>query len=275
MESEIKRLLSVQKQTGEHGRHCPDEIQLAAFVAKRLDRPAHAAVESHLADCDFCLSQLAFLIHPFEKFDQVPFSLLARARDIGARKPKATFNWGWRWAAPIAALACLVIFGVVVVLQLRNREANSPVGAQMIAQQTEPLPVTSPEVARPPQAVRSESAAQTHVPKPKSEGKGVVRRGSPEGGIPNLLAPVEGAVINRNDLELRWQTVPDAMFYEVRVLSTAGEIILVEQTERTSLKPGAVASLAPGTKYFVVVTAHLREGRTEKSEVVSFRVTGK
>ena len=276
MESEIKKLLGVQKQTGERGQHCPDEIQLAAFVAKRLDRAAHDAVEFHLADCDFCLSQLAFLTQSEDakNVDQVPFPLLARARGIRETKPKSPVNWGWRWAGPVAALACLVLLVVVVVVRLRNREANSP-GSSLIAQRTEPQPIRPPEVTPPPPAVRSEPAPQTQAPKPKSERPDEVRRTTSQGVIPRLLAPQEGAVIERKDLELRWQPVTDAMFYEVRVMSTAGEVVLVEQTERTSLKPEAAASLMPGTKYFVVVSAHLRQGKTEKSDAISFRISGK
>ena len=277
MESEIKKLLGVQKQTGQRGRHCPDEIQLAAFVAKRLDKSAHETVEFHLADCDFCLSQIAFLTQPVndEKTDQVSFPLLARARDIRRKKPDATSNWGWRWAAPVAAVACLILLVVVMVGPLRNREANSRGSGPLIAQRTEPLPTTSSEVTSPPPAVRSEPAPQRQAPKPKSEKTEEVRRSSSQSVVPRLVSPQEGAVLERKDLELRWQAVPDAMFYEVRLMSTAGDVVFVEQTERTSLKPGTAASLAPGTKYFLVVSAHFRDGRTEKSEVIGFRITGK
>lgn len=277
MESEIKKLLGVQKQTGARGRHCLDETQLAAFIAKRLDRSANAEVEFHLADCDFCLSQLAFLTQPVdvEKIDQVPFSLLARARDIGARKPNTTFNWGWRWAAPVAAMASLILLVGIAVLQLRNRGAASPGNGPLIAQRTQPLPITTPEATTPPPAVHSEPAPGTQAPKPKSERTEEVRRGSSQDAIPRLVSPQEGALIARNDLELRWQAVPDAIFYEVRVMTTAGDVVFAEQTERTSLTPGAAATLKPGAKYFVVVNAQLRQGRTEKSEVVSFRITGK
>ncbi len=275
-DTEIKKLLGLQKQTGERGRHCPDELQLAAFVAKRLDNPASAAVESHIADCDFCLSQLAFLTQSAdaENFDQVPFSLLSRARGILGKEPKPAVNWGWRWAAPAAAVACLILLVVVVVVQLRRRETVAPGSGPLIAQHNEPLPLASPEIAKKPPASRSEPGLPTQLPKSKSTQTAEVRSKTSEETIPRLLAPREGAAIRREDLELRWQPVSDAMFYKVRLMSATGDVVFEQQTENTSIKPGPAAPLVPGTKYFVVVSAHLRQGKTEKSALISFRLTG-
>ena len=273
-ETEIKKLLGVQKQTGERGRRCPDEIQLAAYVAKRLDNSASAAIESHIADCDFCLSQLAFLTQPVdvENLDQVPSSLLARARGLLTKKPKHAINWGWRLVAPSAAAACIVLLVVVVVVQLRKRETVSPGGGPFVAQQNEPLPITSPQVALKPAGPIS--ASPTPLPKTKSMQTTAVRSKTSEEIIPRLLAPREGAAIRREDLEVRWQQLSDAMFYEVRIMSATGDVVYEQQTENTSMKPGPAALLVPGTKYFIVVSAHLRQGKTEKSAVVSFRLTG-
>jgi hypothetical protein len=276
MESEIKRLLGVQKQTGARGRHCPDELQLAAFIAKRLDRSAHAAVEFHLADCDFCLSELAFLTQSedSENLVQVPFPLLSRARDIVAKGPKPGLNWGWRWAAPLAAVICLILIAVVVVLQLRRRETVSTSGP-LIAQQNQPSPITSPEfVSAPPAPLPSGTGLPTAAPKTQPNRPAEVRSTSSQELTPKLLAPREGAAVRAKDLELRWQPVADALFYEVRLLSVTGDVVLSQQTENTSLKPGTGATLVPGTKYFVVVSAHLREGKTQKSRVVGFRLSG-
>jgi hypothetical protein len=276
MESEIKKLLGVQKQSGARGRNCPDETQLAAFLAKRLDRSAHAAVEFHLADCDFCLSQLAFLTQSddAENLDQVPFPLLSRARGIVAKAPKPAVNWGWRWAAPLAAVVCLILLAVIVVLQLRRRETASLSGP-LIAQQNQPLPINSPEIVSAPRApLPSETGPLTAAPRTQPNRSAQVRSNSSEALIPKVLAPQEGASIRAKDLELRWQPVADALFYEVRLLSGPGDIVLSQQTENTSLKPGTGAALVPGTKYFVVVSAHLRQGKTQKSTVVSFRLSG-
>ncbi len=276
MESEIKKLLGVHKQTGEPGRDCPDEIQLAAFVTTRLDKSANAAVEFHLADCDFCLSQLAFLTQSreAEEFDQVPFALLSRARDIVATESKPAFNWGWDWAAPLAAVICVLLLAVVVVFQVRSRETvfrSDP----LIAQQNQPSPINSPEfVSAPPAPLPSGTGLPTAPPKTQPNRSAAVRSPSSQELIPKLLAPREGAAIRAKDLELRWQPVADALFYEVRLLSVTGDVVLSQQTENTSLTPGTAAALVPGTKYFVVVSAHLREGKTQKSRVVAFRLSG-
>ncbi len=248
-DTEIKKLLRVQKQSGERGWRCPDEIQLAAYVTKRLDSSARSSVESHIADCDFCLSQVL------------------------TRKPANTVNWGGRWISATAAVACLILLAVVVVVQLRRRETVSPSNGPFIAEKIEPPPVASPQFASTPPALRPEPSPATQVPKAKSTRTGEVRSMTPKEIIPRLLSPKEGAAVRWEDLELRWQPVSDTIFYEIRLMSASGDVVFAQQTENTSLKPGIAGSLVPGTKYFIIVSAHLREGKTIKSGVVSFRLT--
>jgi hypothetical protein len=275
-DTELKKLLRVQKQTGERTRRCPDENQLAAYVSKRLEAPAATAIERHIADCDFCVGQIAFLSQTpdAETVEQVPFALLSRARSILGREPKSSANWAWRWAAPSAAVACLILIVVVVVVQLRRRETVSPNEGPFIAQKIEPPPIASPQIAITPPALRSEPSPPTQMSKSKPTRTAEVRSNTSEEMIPRLLTPREGAAVRKENLELRWQPVSDAMFYEVRLMSAAGDVVFEQQTENTSLKPGAAAPLIPGTKYFVVVSAHLRQGKTEKSALISFRLIG-
>src|SRR5260370_19339810 len=108
-ETEIKRLLQVQRgQVGRRGWRCPDEILLAAYVAQGLSSSARKAIEAHVADCDFCLSEVAFLTQSGDWANSVdvPAKLLSEARNLVARKPGKGINRGWRWAATTAAVAC-------------------------------------------------------------------------------------------------------------------------------------------------------------------------
>ncbi len=275
-DTELTKLLRVQKQSGERGWRCPDESQLAAYVAKRLEAPATTAVERHLADCDFCVSQIAFLSQSpdAETVEQVPLALLSRARSILGREPKSAVNWGWRWAAPSAAVVCLILLVVVVVIQLRRRETVSPNEGPFIAQKIEPPPIASPQIGLTPLASRSEPSPPMQLSKPKPTQTAEVRSKTSEEIIPRLLTPREGAAIRKEDLELRWQRASEAMFYEVRIMSATGDVVFEQQTEDTSMKPGPAAPLLPGTKYFAVVSAHLRQGKTAKSAVISFRLSG-
>jgi len=91
--------------------------------------------------------------------------------------------------------------------------------------------------------------------------------------VPKLTLPREGSVLKRQNLEFRWQTVADAIFYEVSIVTAAGDPVIVRQTDRTRLDLSPEVQLISGAEYFVSVRAHLREGQTARSSVVSFRVS--
>lgn len=273
-DTEIKRLLQVQSSpTRRRGWRCPDEIQLAAYVARRLSSSARNSIEAHVADCDFCLSQVAFLTQSADWANsvEVPARLLSGARNLVARRPSGVLNWGWRWAATTAAVACFALLFSVIVLRLRSQESGSTTSGPLVAQQNQPQPVTSPQISVAPPAVRLEPRQPVQTPKGKSTGTPAVRSEATENLLPKLISPRNGAVVRREDLEFRWKPVSDAIFYEVRVMSAEGDLIFVEQTEDTRLKLGSTERLLPGTKYFVVARAHLRQGKAAKSSVVSFR----
>ena len=272
---EIKKLLQVQSgQAGRRGWRCPDEIQLAAYVAQRLSSSARNSIEAHVADCDFCLSQVAFLTQSADWANsvEVPAPLLSGARKLVARRPSRVINRGWRWAATTAAVACSALVVVVIVLQLRRQESVSTTSGPLVAQQNRPEPVTSPQIAVAPPAPQLAPSQTVQTPKTKSPQTPVVRSKTAADPLPKLISPQDGAVVRREDLEFRWEPVSDAIFYDVRIMSAEGNLVFVEQTEDTRLKPDSTAPLVPGTKYFVVARAHLRQGKAAKSSVVSFRL---
>jgi hypothetical protein len=274
-DTEIKKLLRVQSRlAGRRGWRCPDEVQLAAYVAQRLSSSARNSIEAHVADCDFCLSQVAFLTQSADWANSVdvPANLLSGARSLVARKPSRGINWGWRWAVSTAAVACFALLFFLVALQLRRQQSVSPPSGPLVAQQTSPERVPSPQitVASPPS--RPEPTQPVQTPKAKSTQAPMVRSKTAEDLLPKLISPRDGAVVRREDLEFRWEPVSDAIFYEVRVMSAEGDLVFEGQTENTRLKLGSSAPLVPGTKYFVVARAHLRQGKAAKSGLVSFRL---
>lgn len=273
-DTEIKKLLQVQSgQAGRRGWRCPDEIQLAAYVAQRLSSSARTSIEAHVADCDFCLSQVAFLTQSADwaNSEEVPAQLLSGARKLVTRKPSKVINSGWRWAAATAAVACFALLFVLVALQLRKHQSVSTT-SPLVAQQTSPELVASPQITVAPPALRLEPSQPVQTPKAKSTQTPVVRSKTAEDLLPKLISPRDGAVVRREDLEFRWEPVSDAIFYEVRVMSAEGDLVFEGQTEDTRLKLGSTAPLVPGTKYFVVARAHLRQGKAAKSSLVSFRL---
>jgi hypothetical protein len=275
-ESEIKKLLRVlPSRAGKRGWRCPDEIQLAAYVAKSLAGSERNSIESHLVGCDFCLGQVAFLTKSADwaNSKEVPANLLSGARNLLARERGRTINWGWRWAAATAAVACLALLFVVIALRQRKQDMVPRPSDNLVAQQTAPERIPFPE-STPASPTRLESSQPAQTPKAKPPQAPAVRNNTAAELLPKLITPRDGAVLRRSDLEFRWEPVPDAIFYDVRVMSADGDLVFEQKTENTRLKPTANALLLPGAKYFVVARAHLLEGKSAKSSVVSFRIAG-
>jgi hypothetical protein len=74
-------------------------------------------------------------------------------------------------------------------------------------------------------------------------------------------------------LDFRWESLADAVFYDIRVVTAEGDLVLESKTEDAHLRMADDIPLQPGAKYFVSVRAHLREGKTVKSSIVSFRIS--
>ncbi len=264
------------------GWRCPDETLLTAYVDRRLDMKARESFEAHLADCDSCLSQVSFLAHSITWAEpvEVPPQLLARARSLVSDNRRTPLFSGWHWAGVAAAACVLIAFATVLTLRLRRSETpRSTVGSQVA--QHEPgqfsapvLPVTpaprNPDVVA--SANSAPSAARPALPRTEPSAP-AVRNAESDNRVPKLTLPREGSVLKRQNLEFRWQTVADAIFYEVSIVTAAGDPVIVRQTDRTRLDLSPEVQLISGAKYFVSVRAHLREGQTARSSVVSFRVS--
>ena len=65
----------------------------------------------------------------------------------------------------------------------------------------------------------------------------------------------------------------DTVFYDIRILTPEGDLILESKTEDTHLQIADEVRLEPRAKYFVSIRAHLRKGKTVQSSIVSFRIS--
>jgi hypothetical protein len=278
MEEELEKLLSAR--TVAHPRNrwrCANELQLAAYVDGKLEPHARETVEAHLADCKVCLKQLSFLVQASDWPEpaDVPSSLLARARSLVGNNRRRPLGFSWGWAT--AALAtCLLLVGLLALVgRLRNSGPQPSNQAQSVAAQPEQVsPVVQPSVSpRNPDAVAySSSAPPTKPPARKTDAAApVTRNGNVDNHSPNLIFPRDGLAVKRASLTLRWQTVSDALFYEVSIMTESGDTIVSRQTE-DGVVTLAKAPLNAGAKYFVSVRAHFPDGKTTRSRVVSFRV---
>ena len=260
---------------------CPNELQLAAYVDRRLDGKARESLEAHLADCDLCLDQVSFLVHSAAWADSVdvPAQLLTRAKNLVSDSGRPPLSIDWGWAATAVAVACLVLaFAIVLALRLHGSEPTQSTAGPLVAQdQPQQHPAAIPQFSTTPQnrdAIPSSNTApsdKTIVPRPVRSAP-LVRNAEPGGHLPKLTFPHDGAVVKREKLEFRWQTVSDAIFYEVSIVTAAGDPVIVRQTDGTRLELRPDVQLISGAKYFVSVRAHLRDGKTARSSVVSFKV---
>jgi len=281
MELKLKDLLRSRPTNGRRKSwRCADESQLAAYFDGTLDATARRSLESHLADCKSCLEQISFLVHSSEwpEPTDVPGWLVTKARNLVPDKPSTPLFFGWRWAT--ASLAAVLVLTVLAVLVIRLRISEPPIARQDQSGTQQPAPDsgTVAPSSNPPRNPDAVAVATKPSPPGKTAAKPelsapLVRNTEAENGSPKLLTPRDGATIKSGlPIEIRWQKVPEAVFYEVSIITASGEMVTSRQTEEVS-QSITIGNLIPGSKYFVSVRANLRDGKTVRSGPVSFRVS--
>jgi hypothetical protein len=88
-----------------------------------------------------------------------------------------------------------------------------------------------------------------------------------------LLSPGAGAVVNARELAFRWSDVPGTPFYELRIVTDAGDVVIRQQVTGTSWRPPAQLRLQPGAEYFVHVDAYPAGDKTVSTDHVPFRIS--
>jgi hypothetical protein len=247
---------------------CLSESDIAAYADHRVTGGEKDRIEAHLADCDFCLNQVAFLARLSEAAvpESIPSSLLSRAQELARPRPRFGLGWAWRWEAVAATVAGLA---VVVVLSLRNPGTVVP-----------PLqpPTAVAPTSQAPSGTTSKSPS-THVPSVPSASAPAptVRQGTmpPLRSTPALIFPRPNAVIPTGQVEFSWTGVRNALYYEVRLVTADGDLVWETRTEENSAPLPASVSLPTGQKYFVWVQAFLAEGKTTKSTAIGFTVAAR
>ncbi len=236
----------------ERGWFCPDEAELAAFLEDKLVGQAKGRMVHHLADCSHCLAQIAELsrLQAGEPPVEVPAALLARARGLaetahpGASRPLV------RWGAIAAAAACVAL---VVATTYR---------------QPPPPPALGPSSP----AARQETISTPLATPPQAEPRRAIRNLPNRAAVPRLLYPREGSIVAPGGIEFRWQNVPGALYYDIRVVTEDGDVIWESRAEKAEARLPSDVQLTAGQRLFVRVRAWLAEGKTVTSRVVRFRV---
>lgn len=254
------------------GWRCPDETALAAYVDRQLDATAINALEKHLAGCSSCLTQVSFLVktEDNEGLTPVPASVLAKTRKLVGKRHlplKSYRTLGW---ATAGATACLLLVGIFTVI----RQGSAPTPVDEYVARNEPI-VQAPPGSPAPAPGSTPKTDPPVMPVPESvtkrPSKSAVRKDDTAPAFsPAIIFPAKHTVVNPGELILRWKAVSDAVYYEVSVMSKDGDQVFNIRTQQTELRPAI--KLSPGEKYFVQISAALREGKTVKSNLVSFRV---
>ena len=251
-EKKLGRLLRAKKITvSSRGWRCPDETQIAGYVDGRLSAADKNRLDGHLAECDYCLGQVAALLRleGAAMPDDVPPGLLAGALDLG---PAPGPPSGWpvvRWGAVAAVTACIAVV-TTVWIHRQGKETLAPVPP---ATQSPAISTPAPPAVAPP------------APTPRE-----LRTVKPAGTSLHLLAPREGSALAPGTLDFRWTRVPASLYYEVRVMTADGDLVWEGRAEGNRARLPENVQLVSGTKYFVSVRAFLPDGKTLTSPVVGF-----
>jgi hypothetical protein len=249
----IRLLRARARGIGQRGWRCPAAARIAAYVDGKLEGRARRRVEAHVADCDFCLGQVASLVRlkQTETPADVPERLLDRAYELAAGRGGGTMRSAWRWG--LAATAT-VVFAMVFAVHLHEP------GPPVVSPQPTGAPSVEPSQPAPLETARSSPPSR----KVRTARKNMLS--------PELIFPREGVALTPGDLEFRWKRMEGGLFYEVRLVTAAGDMVWEDRVETTQVRLPATVHLAPGEKYFVSVRAYLSQGKRTKSATVGFKV---
>ena len=91
---------------------------------------------------------------------------------------------------------------------------------------------------------------------------------------PLVLAPEEGSAIFPSEQVFRWTEVSGSLFYDVRLVSPDGDLIVRERVQDTRWLIPENLGLEAGMEYFVRVDAYLNDSKFLSSEHVVFSIRG-
>jgi Putative zinc-finger len=228
--------------------HCPEDAVIAGYVDCALTEARRARVQRHLADCGYCRTLVADIVKS-RREAEVPAAPTALV-EKGLAVPTST-PWRWRtiWA-PVTALgaACTLIAATVLLQQ--------------------PERLVLPSWPAPAAPMVSESGPQPPARKP---GREIVRNQTPPQPSPSIISPKEGSAVSREALGFQWKAVPQSLYYQVRIVTSEGEVVWEGQLIGTHLELPNDAPLNNG-KYFVLISAFMENGHMVKSDPVMFQI---
>ncbi len=234
--TELLRLKSAEVPAKTH--FCPDDELIAKYFEGTLAEQLRASLKQHLVDCRFCQARLGNLqrLATDDQDGYVPGSLLADAKRLVAPVLPTRTRYTTAWAA-----AAVVVLTLSTINMLGPRMEQDPVN-------------TRPEI------------------QPTTGNSRQLRSIDPAGLAPRIIAPAEGASIKADDLTIRWTEVSGSLYYNVRVVTAEGFLVLNDRVESTEWKLPAKHLLEPKTYYYVRVDAYMAEANSVSSDHILFTV---
>lgn len=211
---------------------CPDEHRIAGYVDGQLDDADRGQVETHLADCDHCLALVGLLCRERDAPAVERLPESVGARAHGDVAELPRRRW---WIAPQWAAAAALVLAVPLLLQLGRDPDGGGEGP-----------------ARPAPSV-------TRTIGPAADGL-------------QVLSPAAGAAVDLRRLSFHWTEVAGTPFYDVRVVTDAGDVIIQQRVTGTSWRPPPSLNLQSGAEYFVHVDAYPSGDKAMSSDHVPFRI---
>ena len=212
---------------------CPEEGRIAGYVDGGLAVAAREEIECHLADCGHCLALVGLLCR--ERRTETPDAVPDEALAHARALVRTEPPRRWRLAPQWAAAAMLVL-AVPLLLQI-GRNPDRGVEGQG----------------------RPEPPATRNVP-PSDPGL-------------RVLSPAAGATVEAWRLAFHWTEVAGTPFYDVRIVTDEGDVVVEERVDGTTWQPPAQLELQPGVEYFVHVDAYPSGDKASSSDHVPFRVS--
>jgi hypothetical protein len=241
-------LLGTKDQTMWRRWSCPGDLTIAAYADGALGDCRKAWIGRHLASCQRCRHLVAETVKAQRDTELLgpPEELRWKALELVGRRP-ASPRWVWVPAGALAAVAVLV----VAIVVLRKPE-------QLI------MPSLPSSAA--PMIAKSEPAGAARTPVSDIE-----RKPTSAELLPSVIVPHADSIVRRERLEFGWKPVPHSRYYEIRIVTSDGDLVWSGQTEKSKLRPPTDVAVQGGS-YFVWITAYLEDGRVAKSPPVKFGV---
>jgi hypothetical protein len=202
---------------GGPGPDCPDELQVAAYVDGTLTASERQDLARHLADCGHCLAMVATLCA--ERRPDRTSAADVPSRPVAARHPPALgapSSIGTSWLSPRWAAAAALFVAL-------------PLGFYLGASRDEAQRVGSVPVAR--------TLVTGH-------------------GTPQVLVETIETGPNADKLSFSWTPVEGSPYYDVRIVTDVGDVVIEQRVTGTSWRPPPRLALQAGRDYYVHVDAY-------------------